>query len=60
MDADAVELARGQSEGPVGVTVREMVTPEERLILRYYRQLDDSDRAFMRRVLEALAFKELP
>lgn len=34
---------------------REWVTPEERLLLRFYRQLDQGEQAFMRRAIEALA-----
>lgn len=34
---------------------RECMTPEERLLLRFYRQLDAGEQAFMRRAIEALA-----
>jgi hypothetical protein len=39
---------------------REWVTPEERLLLRFYRQLDAGDQAFMRRAIEAMAPRDLP
>lgn len=39
---------------------REWVTPEERLLLRFYRQLDAGEQAFMRRAIEALATRSSP
>lgn len=33
---------------------RDWVTPEERLLLRSYRQLDQGEQAFMRRAIEAM------
>lgn len=38
----------------------ECVTPTERLLLRFYRQLDDADQVFMRRAVEAMATKLEP
>lgn len=35
-------------------------TPEERLLLRFYRQLDAGEQVFMRRVIEALATRDSP
>lgn len=39
---------------------REWVTPEERLLLRFYRQLDQGEQAFMRRAIEAVATRSSP
>jgi hypothetical protein len=39
---------------------REWVTPEERLLLRFYRQLDAGEQAFMRRAIEAVATRSSP
>lgn len=39
---------------------REWVTPEERLLLRFYRQLDQGEQAFMRRAIEAIATRDSP
>ncbi|WP_417778622.1 hypothetical protein [Stutzerimonas xanthomarina] len=39
---------------------REWVTPEERLLLRFYRQLGHADQAFMRRAIEAIVLKKSP
>lgn len=40
--------------------LKEWVTPEERLLLRFYRQLDQGEQAFMRRAIEALATRDSP
>jgi len=37
---------------------RDWVTPEERLLLRFYRQLDQGEQAFMRRAIEVMATHE--
>lgn len=34
--------------------LQEWVTPEERLLLRFYRQLDQGEQVFMRRAIEAM------
>ncbi len=39
---------------------RECLTPEERLLLRFYRQLDAGEQAFMRRAIEAVATRDSP
>lgn len=39
---------------------REWVTPEERLLLRFYRQLNLADQTFMRLAIEAMATREVP
>lgn len=44
----------------VAQPAREWVTPEERLLLRFYRQLDQGEQAFMRRAIEALATRRSP
>lgn len=44
---------------PVAQPEREWVTPEERLLLRFFRQLDAEEQAYMRRVIEALASQVL-
>jgi len=33
----------------------EALTPTERMLIRFYRQLDEGEQAFMRRAIEAMA-----
>jgi len=40
--------------------LQEWVTPEERLLLRFYRQLDQGEQAFMRRAIEAMVTRDSP
>lgn len=44
----------------VAQPARECLTPEERLLLRFYRQLDAGEQAFMRRAIEAVATRSSP
>lgn len=34
---------------------KEPLTPTERMLIRFYRQLDEGEQAFMRRAIEAMA-----
>lgn len=50
-----VRVADGsQSVEPVAQPRMESVTPEERLLLRFFRLLDDAEQGFMHRAIEAL------
>lgn len=44
-----------QPDCEVAQTDREPLTPGERILLRFYRQLDESQQAFMRQAIEAVA-----
>lgn len=37
---------------------KEPLTPPERMLIRFYRQLDEGEQAFMRRAIEAMAMRE--
>ncbi len=37
---------------------REPLTPAERMLIRFYRQLDEGEQAFMRRAMEAMATRK--
>ena len=55
MSSDVNAAVGEQLAERVAQPEREWVTPEERLLLRFYRQLDQGEQAFMRRAIEALA-----
>lgn len=54
MSSDVREAAAGQPEDQGVQPLQEWVMPEERILLRFYRQLDEGDQAFIRRAVEAL------
>lgn len=58
MSFEVIEAVDSHSEGSGAQPIMEWVTPEERLLLRFYRQLDEAEQAFMRRSIEALSFKK--
>jgi len=60
MSTDVREAVGEQLAERVAQPAREWVTPEERLLLRFYRQLDAGEQAFMRRAIEALATRDSP
>lgn len=60
MSGDVREAAAGQSVDQGVQPLREWVTPEERLLLRFYRQLDQGEQVFMRRAIEAMATRDSP
>lgn len=60
MSAEVHEAVGEQLAERVAQQARECVTPEERLLLRFYRQLDQGEQAFMRRAIEALAMRDSP
>ena len=60
MSTDVREAVGEQLAERVAQPEREWVTPEERLLLRFYRQLDAGEQAFMRRAIEAMATRDSP
>ena len=44
-----------QPECEVAQLDKETLTPTERILIRFYRQLDEGEQAFMRRAIEAMA-----
>lgn len=54
MSSEVREAVVSQPEDLVAQPQMEPVTPEERLILRYYRQLDVADQVFIRRAMESM------
>lgn len=60
MSTEVREAVGEQLAERVAQPAREWVTPEERLLLRFYRQLDAGEQAFMRRAIEALAMRDSP
>lgn len=60
MSSDVREAAAGQPEDQGMQPLKEWVTPEERLLLRFYRQLDKGEQASMLRAIEALATGDSP
>lgn len=55
MGTEVIEAVASQPAERVVQPQQEWVTPEERLLLRFYRQLDQGEQAFMRRAIEAMA-----
>lgn len=48
--------AEGRQPGcQVAQPDREPLTPTERMLIRFYRQLDEGEQAFMRQAIEAMA-----
>lgn len=60
MSTDVCEAVGDQPVERVAQPLREWVTPEERLLLRFYRQLGEAEQAFMRRAIEAMVLRESP
>lgn len=60
MGTEVLEAVGSQPAERVAQPQRECVTPEERLLLRFYRQLDAPEQAFMRRALEAMVLRTVP
>jgi len=60
MSSDVNAAAGEQLAERVAQPEREWVTPEERLLLRFYRQLDAGEQAFMCRAFEAVATRSSP
>lgn len=60
MSTDVREAVGEQLAERVAQPEREWVTPEERLLLRFYRQLDAGEQAFMRRAIEAMVRRDSP
>lgn len=60
MSTDVLEAVGDQPAERVAQPQQEWVTPEERLLLRFYRQLDVGEQAFMRRAIEAMATRDSP
>lgn len=60
MKTEVLEAVGDQPGGRVAQPMMECVTPEERLLLRFYRQLGEVEQAFMRRSIEAMVMRESP
>jgi len=60
MSTDVLEAVGDQPAERVAQPMMEWVTPEERLLLRFYRQLNKAEQEFMRRAIEAMASREAP
>ncbi|MDU9408239.1 hypothetical protein RTH74_11580 [Pseudomonas sp. zfem001] len=58
MSTEVREAVGEQLAERVAQPDQEWITPEERLLLRFYRQLDAGEQAFMRRAIEALAMRK--
>lgn len=54
MSSDVREAAAGQPEDQGVQPLKEWVT----LLLRFYRQLDQGEQAFMRRAIEVMAMRD--
>lgn len=51
--------AEGRQPGcKVAQLDKEPLTPTERMLIRFYRQLDEGEQAFMRRAIEAMATRK--
>lgn len=55
MGTDVLAAVCSQPGDQVEQPTMECVTPTERLLLRFYRTLDERDQAFMRQAIEAMA-----
>lgn len=55
---DGLEAAGSQLRGMVTQPDVEPLTPAERMLIRYYRQLDEGEQAFMRCAIEAMATRK--
>ena len=60
MSSDVNAAVGEQLAQRVAQPERECLTPEERLLLRFYRQLDAGQQAYMCRAIEALATRDSP
>lgn len=60
MSTEVLEAVGDQPGGRVAQPMMEWVTSEERLLLRFYRQLGDAEQVFMRRAIEAMVSRESP
>lgn len=60
MSTDVKTAVGEQLAERVAQPERECLTPEERLLLRFYRQLDAGEQAFMRLAIEAMATRDAP
>ncbi|TIH10818.1 hypothetical protein [Pseudomonas leptonychotis] len=60
MSTGVLEAVVDQPSGMVAQPMMECVTPEERLLLRFYRQLGEVEQVFMRRAIEAMVLRESP
>lgn len=54
---DGLEAADSQPRRAVAQPDVEPLTPVERMLIRYYRQLDEGEQEFMRRGIEAMAVR---
>lgn len=59
MGTDVHEAVREQLAERVGQPDQEWITPEERLLLRFYRRLSEPDQTFIRMAIDAMATRNL-
>jgi hypothetical protein len=60
MSTEVLEAVGDQPAERVARPLMEWITPEERLLLRFYRQLGDAEQVFMRRAMAAMVSRESP
>lgn len=60
MSTEVSEAVGGQPADRVAQPLMECVTAEERLILKFYRQLGEAEQMFMRRAIEGMAARLAP
>ncbi|WP_168175675.1 hypothetical protein [Pseudomonas sp. PA15(2017)] len=55
---DGIEAVGSQPVVEVAQPDREPLTPLERMLIRFYRELDEGDQVFVRRAVESLALRK--
>jgi hypothetical protein len=60
MSTEVLEAVDNQPEGRVALPMMVSLTPEESLLLRFFRQLREPDQLFMLRAIEAMATPAQP
>jgi hypothetical protein len=60
MSTEVLEAVVDQPGGRVAQLLMESDTPEERLLLRFYRQLSAAEQEFMRRAMVAMIVRDSP
>ncbi|GJN53068.1 hypothetical protein [Pseudomonas tohonis] len=60
MSFEVIEAVDSHSVESGAQPLLENLTPRERMILRFYRQLDEAERVVMMRMLEALTTRTVP
>lgn len=60
MSTDVLEAVGGQPAEQVAQPLQELLTPEEAMLLRFYRQLSEVEQLFMRRAIQAMTPRAVP